>query len=317
MNKIFLLTVTALLFVGFSSLANANGCVYSMGLNCPPSEDPQSFISGLDVQINGVTGAEEPCPPVERINFDWGDSLNNDAWFPATHTYPAAGDYTITGRSYLGGVEVASSSCVVSIPCQTDLDCDDGLFCTGVESCIEGTCGAVSACPPAIDGCIIRNYSCDEANDQCVDFPDDSVCEENEMCAPTGDCVPILDCVGFYAPFDAPMVVKNKSNRALPLKFDLFDEYGIENTELSPPPIVEVMAMGATGADIAGWDGALLPAGLSDDGGEFVYDFGYGWWVLNLGMKAYTAGATYTISVKAGDDSYVIDGCTETFTRQN
>lgn len=56
--------------------------------------------------------------------------------------------------------------------CTTDADCDDGLFCTGAESCIDGTCAAVSACPPG-GGCL--NPVCDEASDQCLcgDF-----CEE-------------------------------------------------------------------------------------------------------------------------------------------
>ena len=112
------------------------------------------------------------------------------------------------------------------------------------------------------------------------------------------------------------MVVKQKSNKALPLKFELFDGF-VEIMDLSPPPIVEVRLLGNTGSDIPGWDGEFLPAGLSDNGDAFFYDLDSGKWVLNLGMKAYKASNTYEISVVAGDDSYAIDGCSETFTREN
>lgn len=311
-----LLTLTMLLTIGFSSSTFANGCEYSLGLNCPPPNGGQSFINGLDVQINGGTGAGQSCPPVDWINFEWGDGSNNNDWFPASHTYAATGDYTLTAKSFYGGNEVASSSCVLSINCVTNADCDDGQFCTGNDECVAGTCAAVSACPPSIDGCVYRNDSCDEINDQCVDFLDDSLCVEGELCVASGDCAPIFNCVGFYTPFDEPMVVVRKSRRALPLKFNLFDEFG-EVTDLSPPPVVEVKVSGDgdTGSDISEYDGDLLPPGLSDDSNEFRYDLESGQWILNLGMKAYTASTTYEISVIAGDDSYVIDGCTETFTR--
>jgi hypothetical protein len=316
MNKILLLTLTLLLTIGFFSSAFANGCEYSLDLGCPPPNEGQSFINGLDVQINGGTGAGESCPPVDWINFEWGDGSNNNAWFPASHTYAATGDYTLIAKSFYSGNEVASSSCVLSINCVTNADCDDGLFCTANDECIAGTCAAVSACPPSIDGCVYRNDSCDEINDQCVDFLDDNLCAESEMCVASGDCVPIFDCVGFHTPFDEPMVAKKKSKKALPLKFNLFDYYGAEIDSLSPPPMVEVRVTGNTGSDISGYDGELLPAGLSDDGNEFRYDLESGHWILNLGMKAYTASATYMISVIAGDSSYAIDGCTESFTRQ-
>lgn len=80
--------------------------------------------------------------------------------------------------------------------CTTDADCDDGVFCNGTEFCIDGSCAAVSACPPAIDGCVIRGYACDEVNDVCVDYPDNSMCAPGQMCdVISGDCVE-LTCEG-------------------------------------------------------------------------------------------------------------------------
>ncbi len=192
MNKIFLLTVTALLSVGFSSMAFANDCEFNIGVNCPPSDDTQSFIDGRNVQLNGGYGVVSgTCPLAAYFNWDWGDSTSNNSFFPAAHTYSAPGNYTVTVTAFDdgGNAQISDSSCIVSIPCETDAECDDGLFCTGSETCNSGTCGAVSACPPSIDGCVYRNDSCDEDNDVCVNFLDDSACAEEEICAPNGDCL--------------------------------------------------------------------------------------------------------------------------------
>jgi hypothetical protein len=220
-------------------------CDYGMAIGCPPTDDPQSYINGLDVQLNGGFGENSgECPWATHFTWDWGDGSSNDSYFPAAHTYAASGDYAVTVSAFDGDNWLIDASCDISL-------------------------GA----PP-------------------------------------------FTCVGFYVPFDVPMMVTKKSKRALPLKFNLFDEYGDEIIDLSPPPIVEVKVLPHTGSSIPGWDGELLPPGLSDDGNEFRYDLESGKWILNLGMKTYTASTTYIISVLAGDSSYAIEGCTESFTRQ-
>jgi hypothetical protein len=85
--------------------------------------------------------------------------------------------------------------------CTLDAECDDGLFCTGTETCLNGSCVAVSACPPSIVGCVTRGYSCDEDNDLCVDFADNSLCDDGVFCngtetcdLATGDCVAVSAC---------------------------------------------------------------------------------------------------------------------------
>jgi hypothetical protein len=72
--------------------------------------------------------------------------------------------------------------------CQIDADCDDGVFCNGTESCVDGSCAAVSACPPAINGCVFVNDSCDEVNDTCVDFADDAQCDNGLACDGSETC---------------------------------------------------------------------------------------------------------------------------------
>ena len=96
--------------------------------------------------------------------------------------------FTITLLMFLG---ISAKAGGVPVDCIVDADCDDGLFCNGQEICTGGFCSALSACPPGVvDGCVTRNDSCDEENDVCVDFPDDSQCAEGEICdIDTGDCI--------------------------------------------------------------------------------------------------------------------------------
>ncbi len=90
--------------------------------------------------------------------------------------------------------------------CTTDADCNDGVFCNGIESCdtASSACVAVSACPPSIDGCVTRNAFCDEENARCVDFADDSQCDDGVFCngiescdTASGGCVAISACPPF------------------------------------------------------------------------------------------------------------------------
>ena len=129
----------------------------------------------------------------------------------------------------------------------------------------------------------------------------------------------VLTCEGFLSPFDQPLSLKKKENRAIPVKMILHDGLlgtVITGTDLSAPPLVQVSVGGAIGEDIAGYAGDLLPAGLSDDSNEFRYDDDTQQWIINLGTKQFTASNTYNVTVVPGDHSYVIDGCTGTFTRQ-
>ena len=87
------------------------------------------------------------------------------------------------------------------ITCSTDADCDDGVFCNGTELCLAGSCAAIDACPVAIDGCVTRGASCDEVNKTCVDFADNSLCDDGVFCngtetcdLATGDCVAVSAC---------------------------------------------------------------------------------------------------------------------------
>jgi len=123
-----------------------------------------------------------------------------------------------------------------------------------------------------------------------------------------------VSCMGFFEPFDGPISVKKKTKRNLPLKFRLYGEDGFELTDVDiAAPLVQVVLGGDQGSNIDGYEAESLPNGLADDGNEFYYNGSE--WILVLGLKAYTGSGTYEISALAGDTSYEINGCVQTFTR--
>jgi hypothetical protein len=106
----------AFVLAGVSSMASGQ-CTYLMNLSCPPSEDPQSFIHGLTVQVNGAVFPDSPgpCPEVTEILWNWGDAGSNPSWFPAQHAYGEPGIYTITTTAYVDTAVVAQASCDVEV----------------------------------------------------------------------------------------------------------------------------------------------------------------------------------------------------------
>src|SRR3990172_9437912 len=43
--------------------------------------------------INGYVAASPGA--IQRLVWVWGDGTTNESWFPATHTFPTNGDYTV------------------------------------------------------------------------------------------------------------------------------------------------------------------------------------------------------------------------------
>jgi hypothetical protein len=100
-----------------TTLLAANDCEYGMDVACPPNLDPQSFVNGLEVQLNGGVGSEDQaCPPVSHIYWDWGDGIFEEAYFPAYHQYSSTGTYTISVHATDENSEVvADASCTLSL----------------------------------------------------------------------------------------------------------------------------------------------------------------------------------------------------------
>jgi hypothetical protein len=84
---------------------------------------------------------------------------------------------------------------IVAVPCTNDPECDDGLYCTGVETCVDG------ACQSSGDPCTPLGLVCDETTDTCkcddnADCDDGLFCNGAETCV-AGDCEDGVDpCPG-------------------------------------------------------------------------------------------------------------------------
>lgn len=66
-------------------------------------------------------------------------------------------------------------------PCTSDADCADGAWCNGEETCDQnGDCQAGT--PPCVDGVACTLDACNEQTDTCVYTPDDSLCDDGDVC---------------------------------------------------------------------------------------------------------------------------------------
>ena len=71
--------------------------------------------------------------------------------------------------------------------------CDDGQFCTEGETCQSGVCtgGSLKSCSDGV-GC--TDDSCDEANNTCINTPDNGNCNDSQFCNGVETCDPEADC---------------------------------------------------------------------------------------------------------------------------
>lgn len=75
--------------------------------------ESQRVGDDLTTTIYGTVSS--PCSTITRLNWQWGDRISYDQWFPASRTYATAGIYDITVTAYndLGDTEVASITAYV------------------------------------------------------------------------------------------------------------------------------------------------------------------------------------------------------------
>jgi hypothetical protein len=65
--------------------------------------------------------------------------------------------------------------------CTTDAECNDGLFCNGLESCVEGICqnGTPVDCNDNVN---CTDDACNEASDVCDHIPNNANCDDGVYC---------------------------------------------------------------------------------------------------------------------------------------
>ncbi len=85
----------------------------------------------------------------------------------------------------------ATDTCVHTA---NDSLCDNGLYCDGMETCDSIMDCQVGTAPNCNDGVGCTIDSCDEVIDQCVNAPDNSLCDNGAYCDGMETCDAISDC---------------------------------------------------------------------------------------------------------------------------
>jgi hypothetical protein len=101
------------------------------GATCPIAltlQSPQA--NNLGVTISGTVASA--CSTITRLNWQWGDGVGNDQWFPASHTYAISGTYRITATAYnnLGQTKVQTTTADVSVPIVSPFVVMDAVYTT-------------------------------------------------------------------------------------------------------------------------------------------------------------------------------------------
>jgi hypothetical protein len=174
-----------------------------------------SFVLAFAVLSNacGRTGfySEQTVPDEQRSNLDQCNGADcgghGTCTANSTQEVHCECDYGFYSPGFL--TCVARPPCETEVECQDDnpctadicrdgmcfwenqaASCDDGLFCTAVDTCVDGACvGSGSTCPNT------ECNHCDEANDSCFD-PQGTACSDDgmfcngvETCDGAGSCV--------------------------------------------------------------------------------------------------------------------------------
>ncbi|MEE8310866.1 MAG: malectin domain-containing carbohydrate-binding protein [Candidatus Binatia bacterium] len=81
---------------------------------------------------------------------------------------------------------------IVNAP--ADASCNDGLFCNGVETCDPANDCTAGTPPIADDGVTCTDDFCDEALAAIVNTPNDTTCDDGDVCTGIETCDAVADC---------------------------------------------------------------------------------------------------------------------------
>jgi hypothetical protein len=131
----------------------------------------------------------------------YGDVTVNAAWTEASAEVPAGSDVRFRVRAADGpaGGDLVEAGvddlliCPTATACTVDGDCDDGLYCTGVETCVGFVCQPGTP-PDCDDGVSCTVDACDEATDSCTSTPSDALCDDTLYCTGVETCDPVAGC---------------------------------------------------------------------------------------------------------------------------
>ncbi|NOY68968.1 MAG: PKD domain-containing protein [Deltaproteobacteria bacterium] len=150
----------------------------------------------------------DPEPEIIAWEWDFGDGTKSFEQYPS-HTYDTAGKYTVilkvTTSDGLSHTGIKSGYITVQNGCEIDGDCDDGIWCNGIEKCVDNVC-VTGQSPCADDGLFCTGVTfCDEEADQCVNT--DAPCvaagmtcdEEQDICVAQPGLDTAVSCLRIMA----------------------------------------------------------------------------------------------------------------------
>ena len=201
-----------------------NDCDGNVDMN---DSDCMGVREGVDMDLDGY--CECPfCPPVYNCVFGGNDcnDLNENIHPGAVEVCNGVDDncnnLTDENNGDCGGTTpyCIDGSCK---QCVDNSDCDDGLWCNGLESCVENQCLAGDA-PVVNDNVSCTIDSCDEVNDVVTHTPDDTICLDGAYCNGQEYCDSVNDCQAGTAPTcdDGILCTLDSCDEGI----DLFDNLG-------------------------------------------------------------------------------------------
>jgi len=173
------------------NVCTTNSCVNGQCLytaNSAPCNDGQ-FCNGADTCSNRSCSlhAGTPCPGPDG-DGNCSESCNEGS---GNCTAPDPNDSSCNDNNAC----TTNDRCLNGACSGAVINCNDGQFCNGVETCNPGV-GCVEGTPPDCDdGVDCTVDGCDEENDTCVHFPDDSLCGSGSFCEGGLHCDAVLGCV--------------------------------------------------------------------------------------------------------------------------
>lgn len=157
--------------------------------------DPPCSTQGCSCTSNAGCEDSNPCtqdlcvgsPGSKTCNFTQLESDGTGCDLDSSDCTPD----TCQSGACTAGTPVICSECQSCNPnngnCGNDnnAQCSDGLFCTGVDSCMSGNCNPGT--DPCDDNDMCTTDSCDEGQDSCTNTPVD--CDDQDICT-TDTCNP-------------------------------------------------------------------------------------------------------------------------------
>lgn len=162
------------------SNANFGPQVYSQHDVDPTSPQCTGWPRGeriYSVDQTGATMGGSSGSPVVNSAGQVVGQLSGCCGFNCGDECDAANNWTVDGALAFYWGDVSDLLDPPTGGCTTDAECDDGLFCTGTETCVSGTCQ--SSGDPCTGGTV-----CNEATDTC----EAPACNNDGICGPGEDC---------------------------------------------------------------------------------------------------------------------------------